>query len=69
MELKDGLGKRIAEAAPKIKTLKSAIEQQNTEVLRIRGEHSRIVCRAAATKHPQTPLPDSWPARENDPLQ
>ena len=50
-ELQDDLGKRIAETARKIKTLKSAIEQQNAEVLRIRGEHSRIVCRAAVNEH------------------
>lgn len=51
VELQDDLGKRIAETARKIKTLKSAIEQQNAEVLRIRGEHSRIVCRAAVNEH------------------
>ena len=49
--LQDNLSKRITETARKIETLRRAIEQQQREVLRIRGEHSRIVCRAAVNEH------------------
>ena len=49
--LQDNLSKRIAETARKIEALRRAIELQQREVLRIRGEHSRIVCRAAVNEH------------------
>jgi hypothetical protein len=45
--LQDNLSKRITETARKIETLRRAIELQQREVLRIRGEHSRRVCRDA----------------------
>ena len=49
--LQDNLGKRITETARKIETLRRAIEQQQREVIRIRGEHSRRVCRDAVGEH------------------
>ncbi len=49
--LQDNLSKRITETARKIEALRRAIELQQREVLRIRGEHSRIVCRAAVNEH------------------
>ena len=49
--LQDNLGKRITETARKIETLRRAIEQQQREVIRIRGEHSRRVCRDALGEH------------------
>lgn len=47
----DDLGKRIADTARRIATLRRAIEHQRAEVTRIRGEHSHHVCRAAVTEH------------------
>lgn len=47
----DDLGKRITETTRKIAALRRAIEQQQAEVTRIRGEHSHHVCRAAVSEH------------------
>ena len=49
--LQDNLSKRITETARKIEALRRAIELQQREVLRIRGEHSRRVCRDAVGEH------------------
>ena len=48
--LQDNLSKRITETARKIEALRRAIELQQREVLRIRGEHSRRVCRDAVVE-------------------
>ena len=45
------MSKRITETARKIEALRRAIELQQREVLRIRGEHSRRVCSDAVGEH------------------